>query len=319
MSGITQQARAAARVAGDDIAELRERFRRDGYVVVRGAVPPGLCASAAAAFIADVKPDRRFCFLRHESGTYERHVFTEHGFMKYPIMNVQDLPDQFEKFRSLGLRVVTHPRLREIVAALLGEEGRCIHTMFFEGNQNTWPHRDSHYIDSADIGTMVGLWVAAEDIHPGAGRFYVYAGSHRVPTPPERGIDALDPNKQPYRDAMARWLAESGLTQEAPELRCGDAVLWNALTIHGALPTTAPEHPRKSFTAHYVPESHAYIAERRTPGSTREMLFNGTRIVLREDQGGWRPQAKGAVRAALIRHPALWRLVTALKPLLRRR
>lgn len=318
MSDITQRARATAR-SGDDLAELRKAFERDGYVVVRAAVPAGLCTSATAAFAADVKPARRFCFLRHESGTYERHVFTEHGFMKYPIMNLQDLPDQFGKFRGLGLRVVTHARLRGIVAALLGEEGRCIHTMFFEGNQNTWPHRDSHYIDSETIGAMVGLWVAAEDIHAGAGRFYVYPGSHRVPTPPDLGIDTLDPNKPPYRDAMAKWLTESGLTLEAPELRCGDAVLWNALTIHGALPTTAPEHPRKSFTAHYVPETHAYIAERRAPGSTREMVYNGTRIVLREDQGGWRPQAKGALRAALMANPALWRMVSALKPLLRRR
>jgi phytanoyl-CoA hydroxylase len=318
MSGLAQQTWTEARVHGD-LAEMREQFRRDGFVVIRRAAPPGLCAAAAAAFDADVKTARRFYFLRHESGTYERHVFTQSGFMKYPIMNLQDLPDRFERFRQLGLRVVTQSRIRGIVAALLGEPGRCIHTMFFDGNQNTWAHRDSHYIDSQEIGAMVGVWVAAEDIHSGAGRFYVYRGSHRVPTPPELGIDSLDPNKLPYRQTMAKWLAESGLEQVVPELNRGDAVLWNALTIHGALPTTDPDHSRKSFTAHYVPESHDYIAERRVAGSSRETVFNETRIVLRGDQGRWVTQARGAVRAALLRYPALWRMTGGLRSALRRR
>jgi phytanoyl-CoA hydroxylase len=317
MNDIAHQAPVLGWSEGD-LLDLSDAFRRDGFVVVRNAVPPSLCAGAVAAFDAEVKTARRFYFLRHESGTYDAHVLTEHGFMKYPIMNLQDLPDRFAEFRQLGLRIVTYGRLRQIVAALLGEPGRCLHTMFFDGNQATWAHRDSDYLDSERIGAMVGLWVAGEDIHPGAGRFYLYRGSHRVAPPAELGFEKLHPNRAAYKQTLVAWLAGSGLEQVVPELKRGDAVLWNALTIHGALPTTAPEHSRKSFTAHYAPESHRHITELGQVRATRETVFNDTRIVLRGNQGAVAIQAKGALRAALMRYPALWRMTGGLRSALRR-
>lgn len=312
MSDVSQRRRLAP--------DLADQFARDGFVVIRGAVPPELCRQAVAAFEREVRPARRTYFLRHESSQYERHVFTDHGFMKYPVMNLQDLPPhRFGGFRGAGLDIVTAPSLRQAMAEIFGEPGRCIHTMFFDGNQTTWAHRDSHYIDSEQTGTMAGLWVAAEDIHPGAGRFFVYRGSHRVPTPPELGLDGIDANSRAYKDAMSGWLARSGLEQVAPELRRGDALLWNALTIHGSLPTTAPEHSRKSFTAHYIPESHDYLWARQRRGSGQEILVNGVRIACHGDQGRWSVQARAALRELLLRQPALWRAARAAKSLLKRR
>ena len=110
--------------------------------------------------------------------------------MKYPIMNIQDLPgDRFGAFRDGGLEMLAHRSVREVMATLLGEPGRMIHTMYFDGNQKTWAHRDSHYIDSEETGRMISVWIAAEDIDPGAGRFYVYARSHVTPTPPDLKLD----------------------------------------------------------------------------------------------------------------------------------
>ena len=72
-----------------DPVALRSHFAQEGYVVVRHAVPGSLCQAALAAFERDVKPSRAY-FKRHASSDFERHVFTEAGFMKYPIMNLQD-------------------------------------------------------------------------------------------------------------------------------------------------------------------------------------------------------------------------------------
>ena len=70
-----------------------------------------------------------------------------------------------------------------------------IHTMYFDGNQKTWAHRDSHYIDAEETGRMIGVWIAAEDIDPGAGPFYVYARSHVTPTPPDLELDRDRPQR----------------------------------------------------------------------------------------------------------------------------
>ena len=111
-----------------DHAGMRAHYLDQGFVVVRGAVPRELCARAVAAFEREVKPSRAY-FKRHASSDFERHVFTEAGFMKYPIMNIQDLPkDRFGAFRDNGLAMLAHASVREVTTRLLGEPGRMIHT-----------------------------------------------------------------------------------------------------------------------------------------------------------------------------------------------
>ena len=84
---------------------------------------------------------------------------------------------------------------------------------------------------------MIGVWIAAEDIDPGAGRFYVYARSHITPTPPDLRLDELDPNGPEYKRRMQEFAGGSSLRLVAPALRAGDMILWSSLTIHGSLAT----------------------------------------------------------------------------------
>ena len=120
---------------------------------------------------------------------------------------------------------------------------------------------------------MIGVWIAAEDIHPGAGPFYVYARSHRTPTPPDLELDRIDPNGPEYKRRMAAFAGGSALRLVAPELEQGDMILWSSLTIHGSLATTQPDRSRRSFTAHYIPASQTYLWGRKAEGSNRE--FDG--------------------------------------------
>jgi phytanoyl-CoA hydroxylase len=298
-----------------DPERLRAHFADEGYVVVRGAVPKSLCEATKTAFASEVRSSRAY-FKRHASSDFEQHVFTEAGFMKYPIMNIQDLPErQYGVFRSLGLAALAHDSVRDVMALLLGETGRMVHTMYFDGNQKTWAHRDSHYIDARETGRMIGVWIAAEDIHPGAGPFYVYARSHRTPTPPDLELDQIDPNGPEYKRRMAAFAGGSALRLVAPQLAQGDMILWSSLTIHGSLATTEPKRSRRSLTAHYVPASQTYLWGRKAEGSRRELVINGVPVT----QHGDRP--RGPLRATLRRAerlleataPAIHRAVKAAK------
>jgi phytanoyl-CoA hydroxylase len=300
---------------GADRAALRAHYVDQGYVVVRGAVPRELCARAVAAFEREVKPSRDY-FKRHASSDFERHVFTEAGFMKYPIMNIQDLPGaRFGGFRDDGLEVLAHRSVREVMATLLGEPGRMIHTMYFDGNQKTWAHRDSHYIDAEETGRMIGVWIAAEDIDPGAGRFYVYARSHITPTPPGLKLDELDPNGPEYKRRMEEFAGGSSLRLVAPALRQGDMILWSSLAIHGSLETTRPDRSRRSFTAHYIPCSQTYLWGRRARGSAQEIVVNEVPVTLHGDRplgpvgGALRAGERTLTRSA----PGLFRLMKSVK------
>ncbi len=292
--------------------EFRTWFEREGYILMRGAIPPRLCQAAVEAFRADVLGDRLGFFERHVSGKFERHQYTSAGYMKYPIMNLQDLSNRrHAAFRRASLTVLTHPAIQRAMTVLTGEAARCVHTMYFDGNQTTWAHRDGHYIDSGQDGQMIGVWVAAEDIHPDAGRFFVLPRSHRMRVPGEE----CDPNSAAYKARMADFVRNGPLDCVAPLLRQGDLLLWTSMVIHGSLPTLDERWSRRSLTAHYVPVSQQYKWNVRSRKSERSMRFNRVEVMLHADNGTplarlrnqvrseW-PRIYGAVRS-------VWRRLTA--------
>ena len=280
------------------LPEQREQFRawfeREGYVLIRRAIPARLCQVGIDAFRREALHDRLGFFERHASGKFERHVYTQTGFMKYPIMNLQDLSvKKYPGFRRAGLNILTHPNIQRALLALTGEPGRCIHTMYFDGNQTTWAHRDGHYIDSGNHGHMIGVWVAAEDIHPEAGRFFILPKSHRMPVPGEEG----DPNSADYKLRMAEFVRNGPLDCLAPILKQGDLLMWNSKVIHGSLPTSDERYSRRSFTAHYVPLSHPYQWNVRAGKSTRSIKFNRVDVILHADDGTVIKRVRNHVRS----------------------
>lgn len=293
----------------EDGAALRAYFERTGFVVLRRALPPAMCEAARLAFLREALPDRRAYFKRHASGRYERHVYTEYGHMKHPILNLQDIPGRrYPEFRQRGLELLTQLPVQRAMQALFGEPGRLVHTMYFDGNQTTWAHRDGDYFDSAEAGRMVGIWIAAEDIHPDAGRFYVVPGSHR-----QRGAVHADPNGRAYKTAMADFVRNGPLDCVAPVLRQGDAILWAAWTVHGSLPSADARQSRRSFTGHYLPLSHQLRRPLSARQATRCISVNNVDIALHQDHDTLLGKMKEVVRTDF---PLLYQLARTVSGLL---
>jgi len=235
-------------------AQRRDYYDAEGYVIVRGAVPPALCDEARAAFAREVKPFGGFIY-RQATAVPERHVLDAHGHMLNSLLNIQDLDRRrFPAFREAGMRILTHDGVQRVVRTLLGEGGTLVQSMYFDGNPATWAHQDSYYLDSTTIGRMVAVWVAVEDIHPGAGRFYVYPGSHAIDMAKNGGDFDIAFHHDRYKQLVLDVIRRHGLVCRAPALRKGDLFFWNAKTIHGSLETRGP-HARSSFTGHFVPSS----------------------------------------------------------------
>jgi phytanoyl-CoA hydroxylase len=295
----------------DDPAALRAFFEREGYAVLRAAVPRAVCEAARQAFLREALPARYSYFKRHASGRFERHVYTEHGHMKYPIMNLQDIAGRrFRQFRQCGLELLTYPALQQAIRALFGEAGRLVHTMYFDGNQNTWAHRDGDYFDSCNAGRMVGVWVAAEDIHPEAGRFYV------VPRSQQLALNGDDPNGAAYKARMDAFVHSAQGAPLAPQMQQGDVILWSAMTVHGSLPTGDGRHARRSFTGHYVPDSQPvqrFLAQRAVE---HYVTVNNVAIALHQDCATLTGVLRETVRAD---YPVIFHLLQGLRALAWRR
>jgi phytanoyl-CoA hydroxylase len=126
--------------------------------------------------------------------------------------------------------------------------------------------------------------VALEDIQPGAGRFYVYPGSHKI------DIDKIGRNlniildRQAYIRLVVDTINEHNLKCEAPALKKGDVLFWHGKTIHGSLPTTQPQYSRSSFTAHYMPVSRSLLQLQVRQKKLNLREVNGMKVNFPKDQ-----------------------------------
>jgi len=243
----------------NEAREYRRYYAENGYVVIRNAIPHVLCDEAKRRFESEVKPYRGFIY-RQTTANPERHVFTDHGYMLNPILNVQSLDRRhFGRFRETGLAVITHRNAQVIARELLGEPGKLVQSMYFEGNPSTWAHQDTYYLDAEQIGRMTAAWFAVEDIAPGAGRFFVYPKSHLIDMTKNGGDFDVAFNHAAYKKLCIDIIRRHKLECRAPALRRGDVLFWSAKTMHGSLATIQPQFSRSSFTAHYIPASSRFL------------------------------------------------------------
>lgn len=245
--------------ASSDRVAVARYFAEQGYVVLREAIPARLCDAARAAFTDEVSPYGGYLY-RQATADPERHVRTAAGYMLNSLLNIQDLPSRrFPRFRAAGLESLTHPNLIAAIEGIMGERPKIVQTMYFEGNPTTWAHQDTYYLDSTEIGRMVAAWVAVEDIHPAAGRFFIYPGSHRIEMPHNSGELNVAFRHGSYKDLVIEVIRSHRLECRAPALRKGDVLLWGSRTIHGSLETRERQRSRCSFTAHYIPASTSLL------------------------------------------------------------
>lgn len=243
----------------DQLDEISAYYRKHGYVVVRKLIPASACNDAMQWFEREVRPSSKPIY-RQTTANPERHVFTQQGFVLNPILNIQSLPVRdYPRFSAAGVAVLTHPDIQAVLPAILGERGKLVQSMYFQGNSATWAHQDTYYLDAEEIGRMTGAWFAMEDIAPGAGRFYVYPGSHKIDMAKNGGGIDIAFNHQRYKALLLDVIRQHGLHCRAPALQQGDVLFWSSKTIHGSLETTQPKHSRSSFTGHYIPDSARFL------------------------------------------------------------
>ena len=161
----------------------------------------------------------------------------------------------------LRSRAVRRLALDEQVARLLhlayGRPAFAFQTLNFRVGTEQATHADAIHFHSAPERFMCGVWVALEDIGPGAGPLLYRPGSHRLPvlTMGGAGVNHPQPTHDDYRrtylPALASRLDAAGLPVEHAVLRRGEALVWTANLAHGGAPITDPAATRRSLVTHY--------------------------------------------------------------------
>lgn len=260
-------------------------YDEHGYVVVRGVFTPEQCRAAVELFRQRVKSYDGVLYRQTSTGLAEPHRFTESGFMLNSLLNPHDLSSRsFGDFRHQLLAMFTAPTLRQPLRRILDDDPVLVQTMYFEGNPATWAHQDTYYLDSNPLGKLAAAWIALEDIHPGAGRFYVYPRSHRLSLHRNTKELNFSQHHDQYKEYIRETIRREGFECRAPALAAGDVLIWSSFTIHGSLATTEPTRSRNSLTAHYIPAHAEFLSFQAKTVPLSTALHNGLRVHHPKDQ-----------------------------------
>ncbi len=233
-------------------SEVSGRLRRDGFCILRGALPTPVLDEALAAY------DRHLLAytgsLKRQSQRRERHRIGPSGGLVNALVDLhREGCPPIEPFRRAVLGVVGHHGIAERLRCHFGGPARAVSLHWLDESKNG-PHQDQAYEDSVPPGQLVGLLVPMWDaVGPAHNRFFVVPGSADALVP----HDAESLRSGDYiRDVYAAVADRHDGRLTPLDLARGDAVLFSSRMIHGTILGTSGRLPR--IAAHFLPEDAVY-------------------------------------------------------------
>lgn len=235
-----------------DTAEyaLLQTWIRDGYAILRGAIPPALC---------DRVRDDAERAVSGELSLY-REMAGEDGIKVVPAAGSRQgkLMDLYAKSEA-ALQVVTHDAIARFLNLIFERPAIAFQSLYFEHGSEQPLHQDSAFVLVSSPLQLAASWTALEDVQPGSGELEYVPGSQAIPEYLFEGMLRTmppgSPEETPFYDHLERRIAEQGLKRARFLPRKGDVLIWSADLVHGGAPiAVAHDKPtRRSLVAHYCP------------------------------------------------------------------
>jgi phytanoyl-CoA hydroxylase len=289
---------------------IREYYLENGYVTIRDLVPESLINSLLKIYSTDIVTSRNK-FIRQTTGRYEKNIVSNHGYVQQSFLDIHDYRLRHENFSVAARAIFGHPAIFDCLRCITGATSLSLmQTMFFDQNTGTAPHRDWWYLDSLPSGHLIAAWIALEDIHEEAGRFYLLPKTLDLPPMADCATTS------PYTSSL-QWIRklvdEHKESIHVPVMRKGDVVFWNSRTVHGSYPTVNPRHSRKSLTAHYLPNTHAFGSLFSDSSHIQYKQIDGLRYQYNYQEYTMMNAAKLKLRRVLVKVPLLPKLIRAMR------
>ncbi|MFC5649424.1 phytanoyl-CoA dioxygenase family protein [Paenibacillus solisilvae] len=200
------------------------------------------------------------------------------------------------RLNAAAERGLLHPRVLDVTEALIGPDVYALQSMMFlnppgRGGQG-W-HQDSCYIKTHP-DTLVGAWIALEEVDEENGCLWVVPGSNHEPIyPPQEigggNVHALDAfqdlnavHNVSHLDDEVNTLSKVVANYPPPipvPMSPGDVLFFHSHLFHRSFPNRTPDRYRRSYVCHYcnanswVPWDHdGYEGD---SGNYRQILARG--------------------------------------------
>ncbi len=234
-------------------------FRRDGYLILRGLLP--------VDHVQELRDHTDALLSGEETLNGYIDAATHEERMKQ-LLRVH----QGHQRHELWERYLLHPRVLDVVQALVGPDILALQTMLFTkapGSNGQGFHQDSFYIPTFP-DSLIGAWIAIERADEENGCLWVSPGSQNEPVyPPENGYgfgqldlegivkvsnvgghqnDDLDAKNTLKPIADARY----GKAEIPVVLEPGDVVFFGGHLFHRSLSNKSETRFRRSLVNHYA-------------------------------------------------------------------
>ena len=231
-----------ARMSQTAMSPRLERYRRDGYLVVEGALTPDEVAALRAEAL-------RIC--RGELGPVDGVTPATASDSDHDVVRRYICIHHPHKLSPLMRRTLSHPSIVDALTELIGPNVKAMQSMLFtkgEGKPGQAWHQDEYHIPTRDR-SLTGAWIALDDATIENGCLWVIPGSHRPGVIyPDREHDDVrfdcttEAYDFPYEEGDAH----------AVEIPAGAALIFNGYLLHRSLPNTGRHGLRRALVNHYM-------------------------------------------------------------------
>ena len=230
--------------------DIKKFYNEKGFVVVKKLIPEEIILNVNNS-LEIFKKSNKYYYTQSNHTWVKSNKLSKHGYL---IDSIQS-PTKQKNCGDLKLAVedaISSRQISEVLENISGKkEFINWQNMLFDKSTGTLDHADTWYLDTKPRGEMIAAWIALEDIHIDAGRFYVYPESHKLNI--EENITNKIKDHYEYAKFINGYIKKNNLKGYAPPLKKGDVLFWHPFTIHGSLNQKREFYSRKSLTAHYHP------------------------------------------------------------------
>ncbi|MEK6649518.1 MAG: phytanoyl-CoA dioxygenase family protein [Bacteroidota bacterium] len=196
--------------------EQRAHYQRDGFILLRNVLDPGLVEQYRRAILAVVEDVSR---SRDKQGR-----ISDYSAMFTQVTNVW-------RHAEAARELVCAPRFARIAADLMGVKGtRLYHdqALIKEPGAKPTPWHQDHYYWPLDTPHTITMWMPLVDVEPKMGSMTFVPGSHRDESFQKM---AISESSQQYFEEIVR---DRGVVVPSFSLNAGDATFHDGWTLHSA-------------------------------------------------------------------------------------
>lgn len=261
------------------------RFRSDGFLVVRGLVSnqdvaelrqhtddmmQGRLPEQEDMPEEELKVDES---LSDEEKSKKRESLHIRGLFKPAShLSPQEKAQQFLRIHmlhrklSLHERYLLHPRVLDVVEAIIGPDVSAMQSMLFlkpPGSQGQGWHQDSYYIPTVP-DSLLGAWIAIDDADEYNGGLWFAKGSHVEPVHPPcptesygfgdrqvKGVQHVSGVSNTNDDDNMLSPIADRYDQVLAPAKAGDVVFFGGHVLHRSKANITSDRFRRAFVGHY--------------------------------------------------------------------